>query len=120
MPTRKDCTHLYFIFKQAFSRNASYCRAQDDEYRLEVTTPLQRVDLFMGQFNSVLLTSISVFTKGNLTVANLGTSGGRFMQVSITTTSSQQKNILEFSRMVKREEQYYPNLTGHYKIEIAE
>ncbi|PKU49244.1 hepatocyte growth factor receptor [Limosa lapponica baueri] len=58
--------------------------AQDDEYRLEVTTPLQRVDLFMGQFNSVLLTSISVFTKGNLTVANLGTSEGRFMQIVVS------------------------------------
>lgn len=80
----KESTHLYFISKQAFSRNASSCRAQDDEYRLEVTTPLQRVDLFMGQFNSVLLTSISVFTKGNLTIANLGTSDGRFMQVNIT------------------------------------
>lgn len=43
----------------------------------------------MGQFNSVLLTSISVFTKGNLTVANLGTSEGRFMQVNITMTPSQ-------------------------------
>lgn len=40
----------------------------------------------MGQFNNVLLTSISVFTKGNLTVANLGTSEGRFMQVNITIT----------------------------------
>lgn len=37
----------------------------------------------MGQFNNVLLTSISVFTNGNLTVANLGTSEGRFMQVNI-------------------------------------
>uniref|UniRef100_A0A8C3RF24 Hepatocyte growth factor receptor n=1 Tax=Cyanoderma ruficeps TaxID=181631 RepID=A0A8C3RF24_9PASS len=82
----KCLQHFYgkeskYCLNRAFSRNASYCRAQDDEYRLEVTTPLQRVDLFMGQFNSVLLTSISVFTKENLTIANLGTSEGRFMQI---------------------------------------
>ncbi|KAM9582496.1 hepatocyte growth factor receptor isoform 4-T8 [Guaruba guarouba] len=85
----KCLQHFYgkeskYCLNRAFSRNASYCRAQDDEYRLEVTTPLQRVDLFMGQFNSVLLTSISVFTKGNLTVANLGTSEGRFMQIVVS------------------------------------
>ncbi|XP_030334248.1 hepatocyte growth factor receptor isoform X2 [Strigops habroptila] len=85
----KCLQHFYgkeskYCLNRAFSRNASYCRAQDDEYRLEVTTPLQRVDLFMGQFSSVLLTSISVFTKGNLTVANLGTSEGRFMQIVVS------------------------------------
>ncbi|NWR86923.1 MET factor, partial [Furnarius figulus] len=85
----KCLQHFYgkeskYCLNRAFSRNASYCRAQDDEYRLEVTTPLQRVDLFMGQFNSVLLTSISVFTKGNLTIANLGTSEGRFLQIVVS------------------------------------
>ncbi|KFV08008.1 PREDICTED: hepatocyte growth factor receptor, partial [Pterocles gutturalis] len=85
----KCLQHFYgkeskYCLNTAFSRNASYCRAQDDEYRLEVTTPLQRVDLFMGQFNSVLLTSISVFIKGNLTIANLGTSEGRFMQIVVS------------------------------------
>lgn len=49
---------------------------------------LQRIDLFAKQFNSVLLTSISVFTKGDLTIANLGTSAGRFMQVSVAAGSS--------------------------------
>lgn len=58
----------------------------------------------MGQFNNILLTSISVFTKGNLTIANLGTSDGRFMQVNITFTL---KNALEFCRTVKSEDQYY-------------
>lgn len=62
----------------------------------------------MGQFNSVLLSSISVFTKGNLTVANLGTSEGRFMQVNITTTPSQEKNLLEYSRMVKMRDSIIP------------
>ncbi|XP_053572666.1 hepatocyte growth factor receptor isoform X2 [Bombina bombina] len=40
----------------------------------------------MGQFNNVLLTSISVFTEGSLTIANLGTADGRFMQVVISRT----------------------------------
>uniref|UniRef100_A0A8C8VH56 Hepatocyte growth factor receptor n=1 Tax=Pelusios castaneus TaxID=367368 RepID=A0A8C8VH56_9SAUR len=85
----KCLQHFYgkdskYCLNRTFSRNASYCGAQDDEYRLEVMTPLQRIDLFMGQFNSVLLTSISVFTKGNLTVANLGTSEGRLMQIVIS------------------------------------
>ncbi|OXB56999.1 hypothetical protein ASZ78_017031 [Callipepla squamata] len=85
----KCLQHFYgkdskYCLNRAFSRNASYCRAQDDEYRLEVTTPLQRVDLFMGQFNNILLTSISIFTKGNLTIANLGTSEGRFMQIVVS------------------------------------
>uniref|UniRef100_A0A803YIM0 Hepatocyte growth factor receptor n=1 Tax=Meleagris gallopavo TaxID=9103 RepID=A0A803YIM0_MELGA len=89
----KCLQHFYgkdskYCLNRAFSRNASYCRAQDDEYRLEVTTPLQRVDLFMGQFNNILLTSISVFTKGNLTIANLGTSEGRFMQIVVSRSES--------------------------------
>lgn len=49
---------------------------------MEVTTALQRIDLFTQQFNTILLTSISVFIKGDLTIANLGTSEGHFMQVS--------------------------------------
>ncbi|KAF5927666.1 hypothetical protein HPG69_000570 [Diceros bicornis minor] len=62
-------------------RNSSGCEVRNDEYRTEFTTALQRVDLFTGQFNRVLLTSISTFIKGNLTIANLGTSEGRFMQL---------------------------------------
>lgn len=80
--------HLYkkdskYCSNRMFSRNTSYCGAQD-EYRVEVTTALQRIDLFAQQFNTVLLTSISVFTKGDLTIANLGTSEGRFMQIVIS------------------------------------
>lgn len=78
-------THINFydhILFQTLLRNSSGCEARSDEYRTEFTTALQRVDLFMGQFNQVLLTSISTFIKGDLTIANLGTSEGRFMQVS--------------------------------------
>ncbi|MGH0188916.1 UNVERIFIED_CONTAM: hypothetical protein FKN15_032190 [Acipenser sinensis] len=60
------------------------CRGKHGEgYRLEVTTTMQRLDLFLGQFRKMLLTSITVFTQGELTVANLGTSEGRVMQVNI-------------------------------------
>eukprot|EP00069_Balaena_mysticetus_P019213 bmy_02475T0 len=69
-------------------RNSSGCEVRSDEYRTEFTTALQRVDLFMGQFNQVLLTSISTFIKGDLTIANLGTSEGRFMQVVVSRSGS--------------------------------
>lgn len=71
-------------FNRTLLRNSSGCEARNDEYRTEFTTALQRVDLFMGQFNQVLLTSISTFIKGDLTIANLGTSEGRFMQVVVS------------------------------------
>jgi proto-oncogene tyrosine-protein kinase Met len=69
------------VLLQTLLRNSSGCEARSDEYRTEFTTALQRVDLFMGRLNQVLLTSISTFIKGDLTIANLGTSEGRFMQV---------------------------------------
>ncbi|XP_033284135.1 hepatocyte growth factor receptor isoform X3 [Orcinus orca] len=75
-------------FNRTLLRNSSGCEARSDEYRTEFTTALQRVDLFMGQFNQVLLTSISTFIKGDLTIANLGTSEGRFMQVVVSRSGS--------------------------------
>uniref|UniRef100_G3UNS1 Hepatocyte growth factor receptor n=1 Tax=Loxodonta africana TaxID=9785 RepID=G3UNS1_LOXAF len=63
-------------------KKKSYCHL----FQLMATSTLQRVDLFTGQFNQVLLTSISTFIKGNLTIANLGTSEGRFMQVCVSRT----------------------------------
>ncbi|XP_053261881.1 hepatocyte growth factor receptor [Podarcis raffonei] len=85
----KCLQHLYrkdskYCLSRTFSRNTTYCGAQDDEYRVEVTIPLQRVDLFDEQFSTVLLTSISVFTQGVLTIANLGTYEGRFIQIVIS------------------------------------
>ncbi|XP_024613567.1 hepatocyte growth factor receptor isoform X4 [Neophocaena asiaeorientalis asiaeorientalis] len=75
-------------FNRTLLRNSSGCEVRSDEYRTEFTTALQRVDLFMGQFNQVLLTSISTFIKGDLTIANLGTSEGRFMQVVVSRSGS--------------------------------
>ncbi|XP_067906642.1 hepatocyte growth factor receptor isoform X2 [Heterodontus francisci] len=51
---------------------------------MESTTPVQRLDLFLGQFRNVLLTSVAVFTQGKVTVANLGTADGRIMQVVVS------------------------------------
>lgn len=74
-------------FNRTLLRNSSGCEVRSDEYRTEFTTALQRVDLFMGRLNHVLLTSISTFIKGDLTIANLGTSEGRFMQVVLSRTA---------------------------------
>ncbi|XP_029471114.1 hepatocyte growth factor receptor isoform X2 [Rhinatrema bivittatum] len=95
----KCLQHFYekdnrYCVNKTFLRNLSYCDASV-EYRAEITTPLQRLDLFMGQFSTVLLTSISVFIEGSLTIANLGTSEGRFMQVVISR-SGQTKPHIDF------------------------
>ncbi|KAB0375643.1 hypothetical protein FD755_012286 [Muntiacus reevesi] len=74
--------------QETLLRNSSGCEVRSDEYRTEFTTALPRVDLFTGQFNQVLLTSISTFIKGDLTIANLGTSEGRFMQVVVSRSGS--------------------------------
>ncbi|XP_059567601.1 hepatocyte growth factor receptor isoform X3 [Myotis daubentonii] len=80
-------------FNRTLLRNSSGCEVHSDEYRTEFTTALQRVDLFMGQFNQVLLTSISTFIKGELTIANLGTSEGRFMQVVLSRSGSSTPHV---------------------------
>nr|DBA31224.1 TPA: hypothetical protein GDO54_007103 [Pyxicephalus adspersus] len=85
--SHNSCIHKTYL------RNASQCSSPIDEYRVEVSTPLKRLDLFMGQFNNVLLTSISVFTQGSLTIANLGTSGGRFMQVVVSRSAQTHPHV---------------------------
>ncbi|RXM30143.1 Hepatocyte growth factor receptor [Acipenser ruthenus] len=70
------------------------CRGKHGEgYRLEVTTTMQRLDFFLGQFRNMLLTSITVFTQGELTVANLGTSEGRVMQVVISRSRKRTPHV---------------------------
>ncbi|XP_075456092.1 hepatocyte growth factor receptor isoform X1 [Ascaphus truei] len=82
-----------FCINKKILSNASHCSAPIDEYRIEVTSPFTRLDLFMSQFNNVLLTSISVFIKGLLTIANLGTSSGRFMQVVISRSGKTKPHV---------------------------
>ncbi|XP_004707824.1 hepatocyte growth factor receptor [Echinops telfairi] len=79
--------HLH-CFNRTLLRNSSGCEVRSDEYRTEFTTALQRIDLSAGHFSQVLLTSISTFIKGDLTIANLGTSEGRFMQVVVSRSGS--------------------------------
>ncbi|KAM8817764.1 hepatocyte growth factor receptor isoform 2-T2 [Rhynchonycteris naso] len=80
-------------FNKTLLRNSTGCEVHSEEYRTEFTTALQRVDLFMGQFKQVLLTSISTFIKGDLTIANLGTSEGRFMQVVVSRSGSSTPHV---------------------------
>ncbi|KAM4722109.1 macrophage-stimulating protein receptor [Rhinophrynus dorsalis] len=53
-----------------------------------ISTPLQRVDLFNGRMNGVLLTSIYVSTQQPLTIGHLGTSDGRLLQVILQRNSN--------------------------------
>lgn len=80
-------------FNRTLLRIPSGCEVRSNEYRTEFTTALQRVDLFMGQFNRVLLTSVSTFIAGDLTIANLGTSEGRFMQVVLFRSGSSTPHV---------------------------
>ncbi|XP_071374032.1 macrophage-stimulating protein receptor [Centroberyx affinis] len=52
-----------------------------------VSKPYYRLDLFNRQMRDVLLTAVLVTTIGNDTVAHLGTSDGRIMQVILTLFS---------------------------------
>ncbi|KAM5206033.1 hepatocyte growth factor receptor isoform 3-T8 [Hipposideros larvatus] len=80
-------------FNKTLLRIPSGCEVRSDEYRTEFTTALQRVDLFMGQFTRVLLTSVSTFITDDLTIANLGTSEGRFMQVVVSRSGSSTPHV---------------------------
>ncbi|XP_005996741.1 hepatocyte growth factor receptor [Latimeria chalumnae] len=82
-----------FCLNKARSNDAKYCGEKSEEYRMEITIPFQRLDLFMGMFSNVLLTSVAVFTQGKLTVANLGTSEGRVMQVVISRTVQKKPHV---------------------------
>lgn len=52
-----------------------------------VSQPYYRVDLFNRQMTNVLLTSLLVTTIDNKTVAHIGTSTGRLLQVGNCTFS---------------------------------
>uniref|UniRef100_A0A4W5LR55 Sema domain-containing protein n=1 Tax=Hucho hucho TaxID=62062 RepID=A0A4W5LR55_9TELE len=60
-----------------FQNNAT-CR----DHPTMVSKPYYRVDLFNRQMNDILLTSLLVTTIENKTVAHIGTSTGRLLQVS--------------------------------------
>ncbi|XP_069620944.1 hepatocyte growth factor receptor [Ranitomeya imitator] len=79
--------------QKTYLKNVSHCSSPIEENRFEVTSPIQRLDLLMGQFNNVLLTSISIFIQGDLTIANLGTSEGRFIQVVVSRSSHAEPHV---------------------------
>lgn len=59
--------------------NNATCRDQPTM----VSKPYYRVDLFNRQMTDVLLTSLLVTTIENKTVAHIGTSAGRLLQVQL-------------------------------------
>ncbi|XP_051886306.1 hepatocyte growth factor receptor isoform X2 [Pristis pectinata] len=72
--------------RQSSSPKEKACGGNSDGFQMESAIPAQRLDLFLGQFQNTLLTSIAVFTQGKVTIANLGTADGRVMQVVISRT----------------------------------
>uniref|UniRef100_A0A8C9U260 Hepatocyte growth factor receptor n=1 Tax=Scleropages formosus TaxID=113540 RepID=A0A8C9U260_SCLFO len=70
--------------------NSFSCDVHSGSYQLQVTTRRQRLDYFNGQFSNILLTSIAVYPMGDQTVATLGTSTGRAIQVVVSR--SRQRN----------------------------
>ena len=78
---RRALTHRCAAVFQSSSGDSSTCGRHEEGYRLEITSTMTRLDYFHGQFSDVLLTSIAVFSMGEETVASLGTSTGRVIQV---------------------------------------
>uniref|UniRef100_A0A4W5LR88 Sema domain-containing protein n=1 Tax=Hucho hucho TaxID=62062 RepID=A0A4W5LR88_9TELE len=66
------------IRKNSCMENNATCR----DHPTMVSKPYYRVDLFNRQMNDILLTSLLVTTIENKTVAHIGTSTGRLLQVS--------------------------------------
>ncbi|XP_042157690.1 hepatocyte growth factor receptor isoform X1 [Oncorhynchus tshawytscha] len=82
------------------------CGKHGEGYRLEVTTPMTRLDYFSGQFSKVLLTSIAVATAQEQTVASLGTTDGRLIQVVVSRSKRSTPHVdfrLDPSRSVSPE-----------------
>ncbi|XP_032894215.1 hepatocyte growth factor receptor isoform X2 [Amblyraja radiata] len=73
----------YCVNKSSSAKERA-CGGTSNKFQMESAVPVQRLDLFLGQFQNILLTSIAVFTQGRVTIANLGTADGRVMQVVIS------------------------------------
>ncbi|XP_078076002.1 hepatocyte growth factor receptor [Mustelus asterias] len=80
-----NTTDRYCVNKNS-STKATNCGGQSDRFQMEIKFPVKRLALCFGQFRNILLTSIAVFTQGNLTIANLGTGNGRIIQVVVSRT----------------------------------
>ncbi|XP_078273567.1 hepatocyte growth factor receptor isoform X2 [Rhinoraja longicauda] len=73
----------YCVNKSSTAKERA-CGGNSNRFQMESAVPVQRLDLFLGQFQNTLLTSIGVFTQERVTIANLGTADGRVMQVVIS------------------------------------
>ncbi|XP_041072056.1 hepatocyte growth factor receptor isoform X1 [Carcharodon carcharias] len=92
----KGLHHFYnaadrYCVNKSSSATETYCGG--DRLQMERTIPVQRLDLFLGQFRNVLLTSIAVFTQGKVTIANLGTVNGRIIQVVLSRTERSMPHV---------------------------
>uniref|UniRef100_A0A8C9RWK0 Hepatocyte growth factor receptor n=1 Tax=Scleropages formosus TaxID=113540 RepID=A0A8C9RWK0_SCLFO len=73
--------------------DSSSCGRHGAGYQLEVTSTMTRLDYFAGQFSKMLLTSIAVFPVGEQTVATLGTSEGRVIQVLVSRSRQRTAHV---------------------------
>ncbi|KAL4656797.1 hepatocyte growth factor receptor-like [Arapaima gigas] len=80
-------------YNSSSTDNSSSCGRHGGGYQLEVTSTMTRLDYFAGQFSKVLLTSITVFSMGEQTVANLGTSNGRVIQVLVSRSQQRTAHV---------------------------
>ncbi|XP_061085911.1 hepatocyte growth factor receptor-like isoform X2 [Conger conger] len=80
-------------YNESSSGDSSTCGRHEEGYRLEITSTMKRLDYFHGQFSDVLLTSIAVFPMGEETVASLGTSTGRVIQVVISRSRQRTPHV---------------------------
>ncbi|KAJ8245354.1 hypothetical protein GJAV_G00269870 [Gymnothorax javanicus] len=80
-------------FNSSVSGDSATCGRHEEGYRLEITSTMTRLDYFSGQLSHLLLTSIAVFPMGDETVANLGTSSGRVIQVVISRSRQRTPHV---------------------------
>ncbi|KAJ8261940.1 hypothetical protein GJAV_G00160230 [Gymnothorax javanicus] len=71
-------------FNMTSTDDSSTCAEHGQGYQLEITSTMKRLDYFSGQFGDVLLTSITVFPMLDDTIATLGTSEGRVIQIVVS------------------------------------
>ncbi|XP_035258018.1 hepatocyte growth factor receptor-like [Anguilla anguilla] len=86
-PQEKRC------YNSTSAGDSSTCGRHEEGYRLEITSTMTRLDYFHGQFSNLLLTSIAVFPMGDETVASLGTSTGRVIQVVVSRSRQRTPHV---------------------------
>ncbi|KAJ8395693.1 hypothetical protein AAFF_G00029300 [Aldrovandia affinis] len=80
-------------FNSSSTDDSSTCGKHGQGFQLEVTSTMKRLDYFNGQFGNVLLTSIAVLPMQDDTVASLGTSDGRVIQVVVSRSRQRAAHV---------------------------